>query len=97
MIPWKNCGLAVPAGPVLLDEAVDAARVVCETNPSAALVCLMPMHHSGVMGTTVTKNRRSLEDMLTKQLGSEPLCRVCASAVPIFHVLLLRVKEYGVS
>ena len=61
------------SGPLIIDEAIDASKVVLDSSSSAILLTLMPMHHTSTLGTTVTKNRRQLEDLMMKSLALVPV------------------------
>ena len=52
------------SGPVVVDEAISAARAVCASNSNAALLVLCPMTHTSLQQTTCVKNRRAVEDRL---------------------------------
>lgn len=51
----------------LVDEAVDVARSVCNSNAMAALLVLEPVVHSSVSQIAIAKKRHHLAD---KILGS---------------------------
>ena len=61
------------SGPLIIDEAIDASKVVLDSSSSAILLTLMPMRHTSTLGTTVTKNRRQLEDLMMKSLALVPV------------------------
>ena len=52
-----------------LDEAVEVSKSICNSDPRAALLTLMPQLHPSIAQTTVIEKKRSLEDKLLGRLG----------------------------
>ena len=48
----------------MLDEAMEVAKAIGNSNHNAIIVALEPIHHSSADKITVTKNQRLLEDRL---------------------------------
>ena len=55
-------------GPLIIDEAIEAAKTVLNGNSSSVLLVLLP-HHHGSTPAGILKNRRLLEDKLIGFLG----------------------------
>ena len=55
-------------GPLIIDEAIEAAKSILNGNNSSVLLVLLP-HHRGSTPAGILKNRRLLEDKLIGFLG----------------------------
>ena len=69
----------------MLDEAIDLAKTVLNSNRNSILLVLQPMLGGNSPQQAVMKNRRALEDKLMAKLGlqypeSEMLDSSCTSA-----------------
>lgn len=56
-----------------MEEAIETAKSICNSDPSAVLLVLHPLEHASTDKVNVTKNRRNLEDTLMGLLGSQEL------------------------
>lgn len=51
-----------------MDECMEVAKQVCNTNPNCALLVLCPVAHGGVNQLAIMKKRRIMEDKLLSSL-----------------------------
>ena len=58
---------------LLIDDAIDFAKMYSAANPNAALFVLLPVAYGTVESKTVLKNRRVLEDKLYAPFASTVL------------------------
>ena len=61
----------------MLDEAIDLAKTVLNSNQNSILLVLQPMVGGNSPQVAVTKNRRTLEDKLMAKLGLQDLRLPC--------------------
>ena len=51
-----------------MDESLEVAKQVCNSNPNSALLVLCPVFHGGVSQMAIVKKRRIMEDKLLSSL-----------------------------
>ena len=55
-------------GSVLIDDAVDFAKNICNSNSNAILFCLLPQYHTSLDMMALLQHRRLIEDKLSGRL-----------------------------
>ena len=71
LIASQTCSLNSQGGALVLDEGIQVARAICNSNANSVLLVLQPMVGAVAAQSAVMKNRRDLEDKLMSHLASK--------------------------